>query len=221
MPDNNQAGKEYSVARPTRRCATKPALRRRDRTTYRFPVVTPSRSWISRGVIPGLVSISATTSRWRAFLPTGSSGCLTKRGDSRAHSLPRLQDQHAVTKLSNPFVPPSTNDSLWSTSSRTLGAACPQYWQVKPSLSKTLKRIAYHRCSSNRFCIALHLLNLNYNLTCRMWQLLRVRLVNRCRHFTSILIYRCEVLSQHRKLNVKSAEMNTKMRQPGTVLSGC
>ena len=75
--------------------------------------------------------------------------------DWRKPLLPRLQAQHDATKLSRASVPPSASATLWSTSRRILGAACPQYWQVKWSRARTSQRSLYHPFRSIRFVIAI------------------------------------------------------------------
>ena len=75
--------------------------------------------------------------------------------DWRSPLFPRLQAQHAVTRLSRSSVPPSASATLWSTSRRTFGAACPQYWQVKLSRARISQRSLYHPFKSIRFGISI------------------------------------------------------------------
>ena len=129
--------------------ATFMALRSLPRAIAAFCVVIPQLSPTSVVVIPGFsTSIARTASclyrRSAEPLSTSLTANECSTIDWRKPALPLLQAQHAVIRLLRSSVPPSATATLWSTSSCTLGALCPQYWQVYESRCSTCQRSLYH-----------------------------------------------------------------------------
>ena len=62
---------------------------------------------------------------------------------SRSSLLPffMLHEVHAATTLSQTVRPPRERGTMWSKVRFSAGDFSPQYWQVKPSRRKTLKRV--------------------------------------------------------------------------------
>jgi len=128
---------------------------------YRYEYVLsrfhPNRAAISMVVKPGFSLIKVASCRCAGLVKLIcrylSRCCLFNIIDWRSPLLPRLQAQQDVTKLSGLSVPPSAKETLWSTSSCTFGALCPQYWQVKESLANICHRSLYQPFKSILFGI--------------------------------------------------------------------
>jgi len=69
---------------------------------------------------------------WRGYMPL-----------SRGSRLPlsKLQVEQAVTTFSHVVRPPRERGTTWSKVRSWEGKSSPQYWQVKRSRRKTLKRV--------------------------------------------------------------------------------
>ena len=127
----------------------RPALRSLPSTIVAFCIVMSQWFITSVVVKPGwsLSNPSTASCRYRAYLfPScnSASDATLSAMDCLNPDLPRLHAQHAVTRLPRSPVPPSATATLWSTSSWTLGALCPQYWQVYRSRASTCQRSLYH-----------------------------------------------------------------------------